>query len=529
MTMNRITIFDTTLRDGEQSPGMSMTREEKLLVAEVLDGMGVDVIEAGFAMASDGDFESVKAIATVAKNAVICSLARAKEADIRRAAEALKPAKRCRIHTFMSTSEIHLTHQFKISQDDALVVIKNAVALARGFTDNVEWSAMDATRTELDYLCKAVEVAIAAGATTINLPDTVGYGTPETIAKMFKTVMGSVKNADKAVFSFHGQNDLGLATANSLAAVQAGARQIECTINGIGERAGNTSLEEVVMALKVRKDVFGVECGIRTEHLMRASRLVTQVTGQAVQVNKAIVGANAFAHESGIHQDGMLKNRDTYEIMTPESVGVTKTNLVMGKHSGRAAFKDKLADMGMRLGDNQLEDAFVRFKTLADKKKEIFDEDILALLDTDAADERYAFAALQVECGSEGPQMARLGLMIDGHLRTAKKEGNGPVDAMFKAIKSLILDAGEAELKLYQVHAVTGGTDAQAEVTVRLEREGKLVMGHGADVDTLVASAKAYINAFNKLDRLSARLLLTDQEETAAAKAPVKPGATDAA
>ena len=513
MTNSRITIFDTTLRDGEQSPGMSMTREEKLLVAELLDGMGIDVIEAGFAMASDGDFESVKAIAEMAKNAVICSLARAKEADIRRAAEAIKPAKRGRIHTFMSTSEIHLTHQFKISQDDALVVIKNAVTLARSFTDDVEWSAMDATRTEIDYLVKAVEVAIAAGATTINLPDTVGYGTPETIGHMFREVMSRAVGAQKATFSFHGQNDLGLATANSLAAVQAGARQIECTINGIGERAGNTSLEEVVMALKVRRDVFGVECGVKTEHLMRASRLVTQVTGQGVQVNKAIVGANAFAHESGIHQDGMLKNRDTYEIMTPESVGVTKTNLVMGKHSGRAAFKDKLAELGITVGDNQLEDAFVRFKTLADKKKEMFDEDILSLLDTAAANARYAFESLQVECGTEGPPMARLGLRMDGKLRTTKKEGNGPVDAIFHAIRSIVLDAGDVELQLYQVHAVTGGTDAQAEVTVRLARGSTLVVGHGADVDTLVASAKAYINALNKLDRLERRIQLTDTDD----------------
>lgn len=513
MTTNPIIIFDTTLRDGEQSPGMSMTREEKLLVADVLDSMGVDVIEAGFAMASDGDFEAVKAIAEQAKNAVICSLARAKEADIRRAAEALKPAKRGRIHTFMSTSEIHLTHQFKMSQDQALEVIKNAVTLARSFTNDVEWSAMDATRTELPYLVKAVEVAIASGATTINLPDTVGYGTPETIGEMFKYVMANAKNADKAIFSFHGQNDLGLATANSLAAVKAGARQIECTINGIGERAGNTSLEEVVMALKVRRDVFGVQCNVKSEYLMRASRLVTQVTGQSVQVNKAIVGANAFAHESGIHQDGMLKNRDTYEIMTPESVGVTKTNLVMGKHSGRAAFKDKLAELGITLGDNQLEDAFVRFKTLADKKKEIFDEDILSLLDTDGTDERYGFATLNIECGTDGPQMARLGMEIDGVLRTTKKEGNGPVDAIFKAIKSLVLDAGETELKLYQVHAVTGGTDAQAEVTVRVALEGRTVTGHGADVDTLVASAKAYINALNRLERFTTKLQLTDQDE----------------
>lgn len=515
----RIIIFDTTLRDGEQSPGMSMTREEKLLVAELLDGMGVDVIEAGFAMASDGDFESVHAIAQMAKHATICSLARAKEADIRRAAEAVKPAKRPRIHTFMSTSDIHLTHQFKMSQDQALEVIRGAVTLARNFTDDVEWSAMDATRTELDFLIRAVEVAIAAGATTINLPDTVGYGTPSTISHMFSNVRQAAKGADKVIFSFHGQNDLGLATANSLAAVRAGARQIECTINGIGERAGNTALEEVVMALKVRRDIFRVRCDVKSEHLMRASRLVTQVTGQAVQVNKAIVGANAFAHESGIHQDGMLKNRDTYEIMTPESVGVTKTNLVMGKHSGRAAFKDKLAELGISLGDNALEDAFVRFKTLADKKKEMFDEDILSLVEPENADDRYGFASLHIEAGTEGPQMARLGVTIDGQLRTTKKEGNGPVDAIFKAIKSLILDAGEAELKLYQVQGITGGTDAQAEVLVRLARDGKLVTGHGADVDTLVASAKAYINALNKLERFERKLQLTDQDEGAATAA----------
>lgn len=513
MATDRIIIFDTTLRDGEQSPGMSMTREEKLLVAEVLDNMGIDVIEAGFAMASDGDFESVKAIAEQAKNAVICSLARAKEADIRRAAEAVRPAKRPRIHTFMSTSDIHLTYQFKLSKEQTLDVIKNAVTLARSFTDNVEWSAMDATRSDLDFLCKAVEIAIACGATTINLPDTVGYGTPETIAHMFREVMGRVPNADKAIFSFHGQNDLGLASANSLAAVKAGARQIECTINGIGERAGNTSLEEVVMALKTRKDQYNVVCGVKTEHIMRASRLVTQVTGQPVQVNKAIVGANAFAHESGIHQDGMLKNRDTYEIMTPESVGVTKTNLVMGKHSGRAAFKDKLNELGVTLGDNQLEDAFVRFKTLADKKKEIFDEDILALVDPATLDERYGFDHLQVECGSEGPQVARLGMVIDGKVRTTKKEGTGPVDAIFKAIKSLVPEAVECKLHLYQVHAVTGGTDAQAHVSVRLERDGRMVTGHDADIDTLVASARAYISALNKLERFGPRLGVMGHQE----------------
>jgi 2-isopropylmalate synthase len=514
MSANKIIIFDTTLRDGEQSPGMSMTREEKLLVADVLDTMGVDVIEAGFAMASQGDFEAVNAIAKQAQNAVICSLARAKPADIERAGEAIKPAKRGRIHTFISTSDIHLEHQFKLSYDQVIDVITDMVKLARKFTDDIEWSAMDATRSNPDFLCRAVEAAIAAGATTINLPDTVGYGTPESVADMFTDTMGRVPNADKAIFSFHGQNDLGLATANTLAAIRAGARQAELTINGIGERAGNTSLEEVVMALKVRKDRYGdIEMNVDPKYLMKASKLVQSITGQAVQVNKAIVGANAFAHESGIHQDGMLKNRDTYEIMTPESVGVSKTNLVMGKHSGRHAFKDKLKELGITLGDNALEDAFERFKALADKKKEIFDDDIITLVDREASKQRVQFSGLQIECGTEGPQIARLKLAIDEKERQTKTEGNGPVDAIFKAIKVLVPEAEECHLKLYQVHAVTGGTDAQAEVTVRLEKKGRLVNGHGADVDTLVASAKAYINAINKFEILEAGRItdLTDQ------------------
>jgi 2-isopropylmalate synthase len=525
---NRITIFDTTLRDGEQSPGMSMTKEEKLLVAEVLDSMGVDVIEAGFAIASEGDFAAVKAIAEVSKRAIICSLARAKKADIERAAEAIKPAKRGRIHTFISTSDIHLEHQFKMTREQVLGIITETVGLARRFTDDVEWSAMDATRSDLDYLCRAVEAAIKAGATTINLPDTVGYATPDDITKMFTTVLGKVSNADKATFSFHGQNDLGLATANTLAALKAGARQAEVTINGIGERAGNTSLEEVVMTLATRKDLFQFETGIDTTYIMRASKLVQSITGQAVQVNKAIVGANAFAHESGIHQDGMLKHRGTYEIMTPESVGLTKSNLVMGKHSGRHAFKDKLKEMGITLGDNALEDAFNRFKALADKKKEIYDEDIITLVDADALvrHQRIKFAGLQVECGTEGPQIARLQLQVEGRPRMIKMEGNGPVDAIFKAIKALIPDAEEARLKLYQVQAVTQGTDAQAEVTVRLEKEGRIVQGHGADVDTLVASALAYINALCKLEVLENKLVThfaqqneaTPEEQKAQAK-----------
>ena len=504
MADDRIIIFDTTLRDGEQSPGMSMTREEKLLVADVLDTMGVDVIEAGFAIASQGDFEAVKAIAEQSKNAVVCSLARAKQADIERAAEAIKPAKQGRIHTFISTSDIHLEHQFKMSKEQVLGIIKDTVTLARNFTDDVEWSAMDATRSDPEYLVKACETAISAGATTINIPDTVGYGTPDSIAELFNTLRNKVQNFDQAIFSFHGQNDLGLATANALMAASCGARQIECTINGIGERAGNTSLEEVVMALKVRKDRFkGMHTNIKTEYLSKASKLVQSITGQQVQVNKAIVGANAFAHESGIHQDGMLKNRDTYEIMTPESVGVSKTNLVMGKHSGRHAFKDKLTELGITLGENALEDAFDRFKALADKKKDIYDEDIIMLIDRDAMkDQRIKFLGLQIECGTDGPQIARLQLEIDGKKRMIKTEGNGPVDAIFKSIKALIPEAAECALKLYQVHAVTQGTDAQAEVTVQLEKGERIVNGHGADVDTLVASTLAYINALCKLEML---------------------------
>lgn len=497
---DKIIIFDTTLRDGEQSPGFSMNLEEKLLVAELLDTMKVDVIEAGFAMASNGDFESVKAIAERTENAIICSLARAKISDIERAAEAVKPAKKPRIHTFMSTSDIHLKYQFKKTQAEVLEMIQSTVSLARNYTDDVEWSAMDATRTGHDYLCQAVETAIKAGATTINLPDTVGYGTPMDIAEMFTTVRERVPNADKAIFSFHGQNDLGLATANTLAAIKAGARQAEVTINGIGERAGNTSLEEVVMALKTRKDQFdNIECNVDASHIMRASRLIQTITGQKVQSNKAIVGANAFAHESGIHQDGMLKHSGTYEIMTPESVGLEKTNLVLGKHSGRHAFKEHLIGMGFDLGDNALEDAFLRFKELADKKKEIYDADLLALIGASVAEkDQVQLKKLLITCGTEGEQVAELTLAIGGERKTTRMEGNGPVDAIFKAIRQLVHH--KSRLELYQVHAVTGGTDAQARVTVRLESEsGDMIGGHGVDADTLVATTKAYVNALNRL------------------------------
>jgi len=502
---DRIIIFDTTLRDGEQSPGMSMNLEEKLMVAEALDGMGVDVIEAGFPMASNGDFESVHAIAKRIKNTVVCALARAKTSDVERAAEAIRPAKQGRIHTFMSTSDIHLKYQYRIDRDACLGMIKDSVTLARKFTDNVEWSAMDATRTEVDFLVKTVELAIKCGATTINIPDTVGYATPDDYGTLIKTLIERAKGGDTVIFSTHCQNDLGLATANSLAGIRNGARQIECTINGIGERAGNTALEEVVMAIKTRHDMYPFKTNIDTTHIMRASRLVQNITGALVQVNKAIVGANAFAHESGIHQDGILKHAGTYEIMTPESVGLTKSNLVMGKHSGRAAFKDKLKDLGIEIGENAIEDAFHRFKDLADKKKDIYDEDIMALLDSGSRrEDAIQLQSLHITCGTVGPQTAMLSLRVDGEIRRATVEGNGPIDATFNAITSLV--PHQATLKLYQVSAITHGTDAQAEVNVRLETpEGKIVNGTGSNIDTMVASALAYINALGKLQSMQKR------------------------
>ncbi len=502
---NNIIIFDTTLRDGEQSPGMSMNLEEKLMVAEALDTMGVDVIEAGFAMASVGDFEAVREIAGKIKNSVVCSLARAKTADIERAAEALKPAKQSRIHTFISTSDIHLKYQFRMTKEEVLVIINDTVKLARNYTDNVEWSAMDATRSDRDYLCKAIETAIRAGATTVNIPDTVGYATPSDYGALIKYIADNVPNIDKAVISTHCQNDLGLATANSLAAIQNGARQIECTINGIGERAGNTALEEVVMAIKTRHDLFKFDCNIDTTHIMRLSRMVQSITGAHVQVNKAIVGANAFAHESGIHQDGMLKNASTYEIMTPESIGLTKSSLVLGKHSGRHAFRERIAELGFEVGDNAFEEAFHRFKELADKKKDIYDEDLITLLDNEAKGaDPIALESLHITCGTIGPQTAMICLRINGEVHRVTVEGNGPVDATFNAITTLIPHS--AKLKLYLVSAITQGTDAQAEVTVRLETpDGKIINGTGSSIDTVVASALAYINALCKLKTMQQR------------------------
>ena len=496
---DRVLIFDTTLRDGEQCPGATMTLEEKLEVAAVLDVMGVDIIEAGFPIASNGDFEAVALIAQQVKNATVAGLARAISADIARAGEAVRHARKPRIHTFVSTSPIHLQHQMRKSEEDVLEIITATVAQARNLVDDIEWSAMDATRTPIDYLCRCVEAAIKAGATTINLPDTVGYATPDEYRAMFRAVRARVPNADMAIFSAHCHNDLGLAVANSLAALEGGARQIECTINGIGERAGNAALEEVVMAIKTRGDVLPYETGIETTMLTRASKLASAATSFPVQYNKAIVGRNAFAHESGIHQDGMLKNAQTYEIMTPESVGVTKTSLVMGKHSGRAAFRNKLEELGYQLADNQFQDAFERFKDLADRKKHVYDEDIEALVDQNiaTAHDRIKLVSLSIVAGTRGPQRATMRLQVDGKTMIEEQEGNGPVDATFNAIKALV--PHEAELELYQVHAVTEGTDAQAEVSVRLSADGRSVTSRAADPDTLVASAQAYLGALNKL------------------------------
>jgi 2-isopropylmalate synthase len=503
---DRVIIFDTTLRDGEQCPGATMTFEEKLLVGECLDQMGVDVIEAGFPIASLGDFESVHAIAGRTQKAIVAGLARAINADIDRCGEAVRHARRPRIHTFVSTSPIHLQHQMKKSEDEVVEIIRATVARARNLVDDVEWSAMDATRTPIDFLCRAIEVAIAQGATTINLPDTVGYATPDEYRAMFEAVRARVPNADKAIFSVHTHNDLGLAVANALAGVAGGARQVECTINGIGERAGNAALEEIVMALKTRRDVLPFETSVEATMLNRASKLVSAATSFPVQYNKAIVGRNAFAHESGIHQDGMLKNAQTYEIMTPASVGVSKTSLVMGKHSGRNAFKTKVRELGYELGDNAIEDAFNRFKALADRKKHVYDEDIEALVDEGLATaaDRMKVVALTVIAGTMGPQSATLTLDIDGRHQTVQATGNGPVDATFNAIQQLV--PHEAKLELYQVHAVTEGTDAQAEVSARLGAEGRSVTGKASDPDTLVASAKAYLAALNKLTARSARL-----------------------
>ncbi len=496
---DRVIIFDTTLRDGEQSPGATMTHIEKLEIAGMLDEMGVDIIEAGFPIASEGDFLAVSEIAKNSVNSVICGLSRANFGDIDRAWEAVKHAERPRIHTFIGTSPLHRAIP-NLNKDEMADLIEKTVSHARNLCDNVQWSPMDATRTEHDYLCRTVEIAIKAGATTINIPDTVGYTAPRESADLIRMLLEKVPGADNVIFSTHCHNDLGMATANALAAVDAGARQIECTINGLGERAGNTALEEVVMALKVRNDIMPYQTGIETTKIMGISRKVASVSGFPVQYNKAIVGKNAFAHESGIHQDGMLKNSENFEIMRPEDIGLSETNLVMGKHSGRAALRSKLENLGYSLGDNQLKDVFVRFKELADRKKEVFDEDLIALMtnsESGADSDFIQVKFLRVICGTEAPQSADLTLQVGDETHQVTATGDGPVDATFNAIKMVF--PHEARLELYQVHAVTGGTDAQATVSVRMEENGKIVTGQSSDTDTVVASAKAYVSALNNL------------------------------
>ena len=500
---NRIIIFDTTLRDGEQSPGFSMNLDEKIRMAEALTELGVDVLEAGFAIASPGDFESVKTISeTIGQRAdspVLASLSRAGQMDVLRSAEALKSAKRKRIHIVIATSDLHIKHKLRITHEEVIAATVESVTLARRHAEDVEWSAEDATRSDPDFLCRVVEAAIRAGATTINLPDTVGYALPEDMAAMYTNILNRVPGADTIVLSTHNHNDLGLGVANTIAAFRAGARQVECTINGIGERAGNASLEEIVMAIRTRQDAMPYANNVVTTNILRTSKLLSTITSFDVQPNKAIVGRNAFAHEAGIHQDGVLKLAATYEIMTPESIGWAKNSLVLGKHSGRAAFRDRLNTLGYKIGDNQLNDAFRRFKDLADRKKVVFDEDIVALVDDEVMrdHERIKFLSLDLHAGSKGPARADMELSIDGVTKTGSASGDGPIDATFKAIQAIYPHT--ANLQLFKVDAVTEGTDAQARTTVRLEENGKLVDGQGADTDTIVASARAYVHALNKL------------------------------
>jgi 2-isopropylmalate synthase len=499
MTKEKIIIFDTTLRDGEQAPGATMNIEEKLLIAKNLEKMNVDVIEAGFPAASNGDFEAVNRIAKNIKNSVICGLARAKKNDIEKTFEAIKEAAKPRIHTFIATSEIHMKYKLKMDQAQVLSAITDSVSLARNLCEQVDWSPEDATRSKRDFLFKAIETAIKAGANTINIPDTVGYTTPEEYYQLIKAIRDNVANIDKAVISTHCHNDLGMAVANSMAAAQAGARQIECTINGIGERAGNAALEEIVMAIKTRSDFYNFETSIDTTMISRVSKLVSAITGFAVQYNKAIVGANAFAHESGIHQDGVLKNRETYEIMTPESIGLEKSSLTLGKLSGRAAFKDRLRHLGYDISEELMDETFKKFKDLADKKKEIADDDLVSLIDGSITNQknRFSLISLEVKCGTQSQASVNIKIKIDNDELTSNfASKDGPVDAIFNAIKQLI--SHDAILDLYQVQAVTEGTDAQAQVVVRLKKDNKIYSANGSDTDVLTASAIAYINCLNK-------------------------------
>jgi len=504
---DKLIIFDTTLRDGEQSPGASMTKDEKVRIAKALERMKVDIIEAGFPIASPGDFEAVHQVAEVIQDSTVCGLARALDKDIDRAAAALKPARSSRIHTFLATSPIHMKEKLHMTPDQVVEQAVRAVKRARNYTDNVEFSPEDAGRSELDFLCRVLEAVIDAGATTVNIPDTVGYNLPQQFGELIKQLIERIPNSDKAVFSVHCHNDLGLAVGNSLAAVMNGARQVECTINGLGERAGNTSLEEVVMTVRTRQDVFPCETTLDTTQILNCSRLVSSVTGFPVQPNKAIVGANAFAHEAGIHQDGVLKSRETYEIMRAEDVGWNANRIVLGKHSGRNAFKSRLSDLGMEFErEEDLNAAFSRFKDLADKKHEIFDEDLQALV-TDTFHEttmdRIKLVAMKVNSETGETPVAEVTLMIDGEEKHANADGSGPVDATFKAIESVV-DSG-CKLELYSVSNITTGTDSQGEVTVRIDKDGRMINGQGADTDIIIASAKAYINALNKAQEQTER------------------------
>jgi 2-isopropylmalate synthase len=514
---DQLIIFDTTMRDGEQSPGAAMTREEKVRIGKQLERLRVDVIEAGFAASSPGDFDAIKAVAAAVKDSTVCSLARANDSDVKRAGEAIKGANSGRVHTFIATSPIHMKHKLRMEPDQVLEAAVRAVKLARQYTDDVEFSAEDAVRSDMDFLCRIFEATIAAGARTINVPDTVGYSVPELWGEVFTKLMSRVPNAGKAVWSTHCHNDLGMAVANSLAAVMAGARQVECTINGLGERAGNASLEEIVMAVKTRSDFFKIATRIETTQIVPASKLVSTITGYPVQPNKAVVGANAFAHESGIHQDGVLKHRETYEIMRAADVGWGANRLTLGKLSGRSAFKSRLQELGITLAsEEQLNAAFARFKELADKKREIFDEDIQALMSDETVTvehERYLLVSLTAHSETGEQPFARVVMSEEGRESRAEARGDGLVDATFKAIESIVQSA--SELLLYSVSNVTEGTDSQGEVTVRLSKNGRIVNGMGADTDIIVASAKAYINALNKL---AMRSRMNPQHDTAEAQ-----------
>jgi 2-isopropylmalate synthase len=499
--MEQIIIFDTTLRDGEQSPGAAMTKEEKIRIARQLEKLGVDVIEAGFAAASPGDFDAISEIAKVIKTSTVCSLARASENDVRRAGEAIKHAARGRIHTFIATSKIHMENKLRMTEDQVVERAVQAVKWAREYTEDVEFSAEDAVRSEIDFLVRVFEAVIEAGAKTINVPDTVGYSIPAVWGERFATLIKRVKGADQVIWSTHCHNDLGMAVANSLSAVMNGARQVECTINGLGERAGNASLEEIVMAIKTRSDIFNLSTRVDTTQIVPSSKLVSTITGYPVQPNKAIVGANAFAHETGIHQDGVLKHRETYEIMRAEDVGWGANKLTLGKLSGRNAFRTRLKELGIELeSEDALNAAFARFKELADKKSEIFDEDLHALVSDEVVQESremFKLSYLQVASQTGEIPHAILTLSVDGAEQRTEANGGGPVDATFKAIESVV--QSESELLLYSVNNITSGTDAQGEVTVRLSKGGRIVNGQGADTDIVVASAKAYLNGLNKL------------------------------